>query len=263
MFIYKMRYEGEPQLFSQEQVNSINAEFKRRVKDAETTAAELKTIVETHKAELAELRTSMTAISTDRQTMVDQLEELGTTAKLTAEEKSKLQIQIEEERKVGLSESERMQKEVEKLTIESQSYRKDSENKYAKLLNLNRSSLFKAEVTSAATRKEQEAHNPDHIVAILSSHLTWEDEKPVIKDFRVNEDTTGDYSPAEAVKHMATMEEHKPLFKPTGKTGLNGKSDDGDHTPPGDLDLGKMSMKEYTENKEALIAQYEKEKVNG
>lgn len=255
-----MRYD-DTGLFSQEQVNSINADHKRKAKEAEAKSAELTATLEAHKKELETLRSSTATLSTDRQQMVDQLEELGNTAKLTAEEKTKLQEQIEEERKQGLSDAERMTKSLEKLQIDSQAYRKDSELKYAKLLTQNRSSVFTAAVTTAATRKDQEAFNPDHIVAVLNSHLTWEDDKPIIKNFKVDEDTTGNYTPAEAVKLMATMPEHKPLFRPTGKTGLNSNPENGDHIPEGDLKIEDMSMEDYSKNKEALNAQYDKERL--
>jgi len=212
---------AETKTFTQDEVNKILAEDKRK-----------------HQANAVKLE--------------KQLQETLTSAKLTTEERSKLEESLEDLRKQSRTKEE--QAKIEKKNLEDQFQRQIAE------LSARADSAEKRYVDSTISRSLLDAavngdsYNPQTVVTVLRPMVKMVDNSPMI-DFPDVSSETGDpiikqMTPLEAIERMKQLpDQYGNLFRSGVVGGLGGTSVTGGHAPGsnGRVDVKKLTHEQYVE----------------
>jgi hypothetical protein len=173
-------------------------------------------------------------VSTEK--VITQLETLKNQVGTTQAEKDALESRIEDLKNSQLTAEELRKKEEKKKDTKHQTELAVSKAETEKWQKLYTGSTVKRALIEAASKPEHKAHNPSHVVSLLTPDTRLveeldEDGKPTGELVpRVRVKTVKDGKPAvlemtatEAVKFLSEQEEHAPLFNSGATGGLGGK----------------------------------------
>lgn len=198
--IWKCVYDPEPppnppKTFTQDELNSIVAEEKRKFKDQQTKLL----------SEIDQLKGKTTLTEKEKAEFDKRIEamrsELLTKEEMAAKERNKLSEKFEEERKA--------------LTAERDNWRE----KYSS------STVHRALTDAAVTHK---AVSPSQIVALLRENTFLDEDLNVkVKVPSIDKDKKPivlELAPTDAVKFLTEIDEHKNLFRGDGTGGIGRSS---------------------------------------
>lgn len=251
--MFKVLFDGaESDLkFSQDDVNRFNKQA-RLEKEAADKKAELleKQLVEMQ-AKIKSNEELNKTLSMEKATLLDRVEELGKTAQLTEQQRKQHEDDLKAERNKGLSEAERLKKELQDYTTKLGSldslYKQEKESYETQIRNI----TINNEILAHAAIKDHEAHNPADLIPILGPKAKIVEGKVLVS---VNDK---ELPVSDALKQMKSSTTHGYLFKPETAAGVGGQGNGNAQTNNGLRDPKDVPTAEWANSPERK-AQMEK-----